>query len=75
MYLQDVLEDEKLLRWGRAEDVFKTCLEDVFKTSWKPTNVCWEVQIKELENTAQKMKFSIFQELENRNETKRNAKS
>ena len=33
--LQDVLEDEKLLRWRHVEDVFKT--------SWKPTNVCWEV--------------------------------
>ena len=28
-HLQDVLEDEKLLRWcRRVEDVFKTCLED-----------------------------------------------
>ena len=26
--LQDVLEDKKLLRWRRVEDVFKTCLED-----------------------------------------------
>ena len=31
--LQDVLEDEKFLRWGRVEDVFKT--------SWRSTNVCW----------------------------------
>ena len=31
--LQDVLEDEKLLRWRRVEDVFKTCLEDVLKTN------------------------------------------
>ena len=30
--LQDVLEDVKLLRWRRVEDVFKTCLQDVFKT-------------------------------------------
>ena len=30
---QDVLEDEKLLRWSRLQDVFKTYLEDVFKTS------------------------------------------
>ena len=29
--LQDVLEDVKLLRWRRVEDVFKTCLEDVFQ--------------------------------------------
>ena len=36
--LQDVLEDVKLLRWRRAEDVFKT--------SSRPTNVCWEVQEK-----------------------------
>ena len=41
--LQDVLEDEKLLRWRRVEDVFKTCLEDVLKTSWRPRNVCWDV--------------------------------
>ena len=25
----------------RVQDVFKTCLEDVFKTTWKPTNVFW----------------------------------
>ena len=31
--LQDVLEDKKLLHWRRFEDAFKTCLEDVFKTS------------------------------------------
>ena len=31
--LEDVLEDEKLLRWRRLEDVLKTCLEDVFKAS------------------------------------------
>ena len=51
--LKDVLEDEKLLRWGRLqdalrrylehvlktcfEDVLKTYLEDVFKTSWRQT--------------------------------------
>ena len=40
--LQDVLEDVKLLRWRRVEDVFKTCFEDVLKTSSRPTNVCWE---------------------------------
>ena len=40
--LQDVLEDLKLLRWRRVEDVVKTCLEDVYKTSSKPTNVCRE---------------------------------
>ena len=33
--LEDVLEDEKLLRWRRLQDVFKTCLQDIFKTSWK----------------------------------------
>ena len=32
--LEDVLEDQKLLRWRRVDDVFKT--------SWRPTNVCWE---------------------------------
>ena len=31
--LQDVLEDEKLLCWWRVEDVFKT--------SWRSTIVCW----------------------------------
>ena len=43
--LEDVLEDEKLLRWRRLEDVLKTCLEDVLKTcledacktSWRQT--------------------------------------
>ena len=39
--IQDVLEDEKLLRWRSVEDIFKTCLKDVFKTSWRPINVCW----------------------------------
>ena len=32
--LEDALEDVKLLRWRRVEDVLKT--------SSKPTNVCWE---------------------------------
>ena len=40
-YAEDVLEDKKLLRWSRVEDVFKTCLEDIFQTSWRPTNVSW----------------------------------
>ena len=31
---EDVLEDEKLLRWRR--------FEDVLKTSWKTRNVCWD---------------------------------
>ena len=35
--VQNILEDVKLLRWRRAEDVFKICfelrLEDVFKTN------------------------------------------
>ena len=44
-HLQNVLEDVKLLRWRRVEDFFKTCLQDVFKTSWRPTNVCWETWI------------------------------
>ena len=35
--LEDVLEDEKLLRWRRFQDVLKTYLEDVFKTSWWQT--------------------------------------
>ena len=30
--LQEILGDEKLLRWRRVEDVFKT--------SWIPSNVC-----------------------------------
>ena len=39
--LQDILGYEKLLRWKPFEGVFKTCLEDVFKRSWRPTNVSW----------------------------------
>ena len=27
--------------WRHAEDVFKTCLQDVFKACWRLTNVCW----------------------------------
>ena len=38
--LQDDLEDQKLLRWRRVEDIVMTCLEEVFKTSSRPTNVC-----------------------------------
>ena len=38
--LQDVLEDQKLLRWRCVEDIVMTCLEEVFKTSSRPTNVC-----------------------------------
>ena len=40
--LQDVFyvkEDEKLLRRRRTEDVFKTCLEHVSKTSWRQARV------------------------------------
>ena len=40
-HLQDVLENKKLLCWRCVEDVFKTCLVDIFKTSCIPTNVCW----------------------------------
>ena len=40
---EDVLEDVKLLRWRRVKDVFKTYLQDVFKTSSRPTNVCWVI--------------------------------
>ena len=38
---QDLLKDEKLLCWMCVEEVFKTCLENVLKTSWRPANVCW----------------------------------
>ena len=52
--LQDVLQEifktssrrlgrRKMLRWRRVEDVFKTCLQGVFKTSSRPTNVCWDI--------------------------------
>ena len=30
--IEDVLQDEKLLRWRPLQDVLKTCLEDVLKT-------------------------------------------
>ena len=33
-FLKDFLEDEKLLRWRR--------FQNVLKTSWKTLNVCWE---------------------------------
>ena len=33
----------KLLLWRRVEDVLKACFEDVFKTSWRPTNVFWVI--------------------------------
>ena len=31
--VQGVLEDEKILRQRLAEDVFKTCREDILKTN------------------------------------------
>ena len=40
--LQDMLEDVKLLRWRRVEDVFKTCHENFLKTSSGPANVWWK---------------------------------
>ena len=41
VFKQDALEDEQLLRWRRVKDVYKTCLQEVLKTSWRPANVCW----------------------------------
>ena len=51
--LQDVLEDEKLLRWRRLQDVLKTCLEDVLKTylkdvcktSWRQTKCLLAISV------------------------------
>ena len=40
--LEDVMENEKLLLWRRPEDVLRTCVEDVFKKSGRPTNVYWD---------------------------------
>ena len=40
----NVLEDEKLLRWRRVEDVFKTCLEDVLKTNKCLLGIFWFFQ-------------------------------
>ena len=42
-HYQDVLEDVKMLHGRRVEDVFKTCLEDILKTSSRPANVCWGI--------------------------------
>ena len=40
---EDVLEDEKFLRWRRVEDVLKTCLKDVLKTCLEDVwNTCLE---------------------------------
>ena len=44
--VEDVLEDKKLLGWRRVEDAFKICFEDVFKKSWSPANVSWDVALK-----------------------------
>ena len=30
---QDVLEDKNLLHWGCIEYIFKTCLQDIFKSN------------------------------------------
>ena len=44
--LEDILEDEKLLRWRRLQDVLKTCIEDILRTSWRhygdKQNTYWE---------------------------------
>ena len=44
--LEDLLEDKKLLRWRRLQDVFKTCLGDVSKRClenmpWRCQNTSW----------------------------------
>ena len=44
--LEDVLEDEKLLSWRHFKVIFKTCLEDVLKTSWTKQNIYWDICIK-----------------------------
>ena len=56
---QDVLGDEKLLRWRRVEDVFKTCLEDVFKTSRRATNVCWEASLSNTRKESQTVLYKL----------------
>ena len=33
--LQDVLEDEKVIRWIRVEDIFKTCLKTSLRRLFK----------------------------------------
>ena len=40
-HLRGVLGGAGLLRWGRVGDVFKACLEGVFKASWGRADVCW----------------------------------
>ena len=45
--LEDVLEGVKLLRWRRVEDVCKT--------SWRPTNVCWDMTRKALKNSSREV--------------------
>ena len=58
--LQDVLEEVKLLRSGRVEDVFKKCLEGVLKTSSRPKNVCWDVSTKSEEFSLNLCCFQLF---------------
>ena len=36
-----ISKDKKLLYWRCLQVFFKTYLEDVFRTSWGPTHVCW----------------------------------
>ena len=51
--LEDVLEDEKLLRWRYLEDVLKTCLEDVLKTCLEDVlKTCLEDVLKTLKRQA-----------------------
>ena len=51
--LEDVLEDEKLLRWRRLEDVLKTCLEDVLKTCLKDV---WKTYLEDVFKTSGKQR-------------------
>ena len=38
------------------DDFCKTCLEDIFKTSWRTTNICWNIS---LSNTLISVNLSI----------------
>ena len=57
--LEDVLEDEKLLRWRRPQDVLKICLEDVMKTCLEDAlKTCLEdISWRRLEDVSKAKKF------------------
>ena len=44
---QDVFKTSWKTKSCYAEDILNTCHEDVLRKSWRPTNVCWDLIMKQ----------------------------